>query len=158
MNSYSQQQMVQQNCQEETTNSENPLQDATKPKGAKFSVKKRQGESGESQPTETADDAEARADFWSIQGDFIYRHHSEPRVQLFVLKEETFRIPMKYVDVTRSTHTDLHVMQEKRVDDAKAVAWSYDMEGHARKCVERYCGLANKKVEQLFNVSSPCLD
>ena len=28
-------------------------------------------ESGESQPTETTDDAEARADFWSIQGDFI---------------------------------------------------------------------------------------
>ena len=26
------------------------------------------------------DDAEARADFWSIQSDFIYRHHNEPRV------------------------------------------------------------------------------
>ena len=32
------------------------------------------------------------------------------------------------------------------------------MEGHARKCVERYCELANKKVEQLHKVSSPCLD
>ena len=28
---------------------------------------------------------------------------------------------------------------------AKTSAWSYDMEGHARKCVERYCELANKK-------------
>ena len=28
---------------------------------------------------------------------------------------------------------------------AKTVAWSYDMEGHARKCVARYCELANKK-------------
>ena len=28
---------------------------------------------------------------------------------------------------------------------SKTVAWSYDMEGHARKCVERYCELANKK-------------
>ena len=28
------------------------------------------------------DDAEARADFWSIQGDFICRHHNEPRLQL----------------------------------------------------------------------------
>ena len=28
---------------------------------------------------------------------------------------------------------------------AKTMAWSYDMEGHARKCVERYCELANKK-------------
>ena len=46
----------------------------------------------ESQPTESTDDAEARADFWSIQGDFIYRHHNEPRVQLHVPKEETFPI------------------------------------------------------------------
>ena len=41
---------------------------------------------------------------------------------------------------------------------AKTVAWSYDMEGHARKCVKRYCELANKKMEQLSKVSSPCLD
>ena len=41
---------------------------------------------------------------------------------------------------------------------AKTVAWSYDMEGHAQKCVERYCELANKKTEQLYKVSSPCLD
>ena len=44
---------------------------------------KLQGEPGESQPTESTDDAEARADFWSIQGDFIYRHHNELRVQLY---------------------------------------------------------------------------
>ena len=39
------------------------------------------------------------------------------RVQHYVPKEETFPIPLKYTDVTRSTHTDLDVMQEKRVDD-----------------------------------------
>ena len=32
------------------------------------------------------------------------------------------------------------------------------MEGHARKCVERYCELANKKMEQPWKVSHPCLD
>ena len=32
------------------------------------------------------------------------------------------------------------------------------MDGHARKCVERYCELANKKVEQLCKVSSPYID
>ena len=41
---------------------------------------------------------------------------------------------------------------------AKTSAWSYDMEGHARKCVERYCELANKKTEQLYKISHPCLD
>ena len=56
-------------------------------------------------------------DFWSIQGSFICRHHNESRVQLYVSKEETFPIPLKYIDVTRSTHTDLDVLQEKRIDD-----------------------------------------
>ena len=41
---------------------------------------------------------------------------------------------------------------------AKTSAWSYDMEGHARKCVERYCELANTKTEQLYKVSRPCFD
>ena len=35
---------------------------------------------------------------------------------------------------------------------AKTSAWSYDMEGHARKCVERCCELTSKKVEQLYKV------
>ena len=39
-----------------------------------------QGETEESQPTPLEDDADARVDFWSIQGDFIYLHHTEPRV------------------------------------------------------------------------------
>ena len=42
--------------------------------------------------------------------------------------------------------------------NAKTIAWSYDVEGHAKKCVERFCELANKKVEQIHKVSSPCLD
>ena len=77
-----------------------------------------QGELGEPQPTESKDDAEARPDFWSIQGDFICRYHNEPRVlQLHMPKEETFPFPMKYIDVTRSTHRDLDVMQEQCIDD-----------------------------------------
>ena len=51
------------------------------------------GNSDEPQPAETKEDAEARNDFWSIEGDFIYRHHVEPRVQLYVPKEESFPIP-----------------------------------------------------------------
>ena len=76
-----------------------------------------EGEPGEPQPSESKDDAEARADFWSIQGDFIYRHHKELQVQLYVPKVETFPDPLKYIDVTRSTHTDLDVLQEKRIAD-----------------------------------------
>ena len=37
-------------------------------------------------------------------------------------------------------------------------SWSYDMEGHAKKCVERYCELSNKATQQLCKVSTPCID
>ena len=37
-------------------------------------------------------------------------------------------------------------------------SWSYDMEGHAKKCVERYCALSNKTTQQLYKVSTPCID
>ena len=37
-------------------------------------------------------------------------------------------------------------------------SWSYDMEGHAKRCVERYCELANKTIQQLYKVSTPCID
>ena len=33
-----------------------------------------------------------------------------------------------------------------------------DMEGHAKKCVERYCELPNKTTQQLYKVSTPCID
>ena len=80
------------------------------------------GESGESQPTEKADDAEVRADFWPIQGDFICRHHNEPRVQQCA-KGRNIPYSNKYLDTTRSTHTDLNVIKKKRVDDC----WNVDL-------------------------------
>ena len=40
----------------------------------------------------------------------------------------------------------------------KGSIWSYDMKGHAKKCVERYCESVNKKAEQLYKVSTRCLD
>ena len=37
--------------------------------------------------------------------------------------------------------------------DAETISsWPYDMEGHAEKCVERCCELANKTTQQLFQV------
>ena len=43
--------------------------------------------------------------------------------------------------------------------DASTISsWSYDMEGHAKKCVERYCELANKTTKQLHKVATPCFD
>ena len=66
------------------------------------------------QPHNSFPDAgEAMNDFWSMSGKFIHRHHVEPRVKLYSPREESFPIPLKYID----THTNLDVKQEKRIDD-----------------------------------------
>ena len=63
------------------------------------------------------DAGEAINDFWSMSGNFMYRHHLEPRVKLYSPREESFPILLKYIDVCRTTHTNLDVKQEKRIDD-----------------------------------------
>ena len=52
-----------------------------------------------------------------MSGNFIFRHHVEPRVKLYSPREESFPIPLKYIDVSRTAHTNLDVKQEKRIDD-----------------------------------------
>ena len=60
------------------------------------------------QPQDSFRDAgEAINDFWSMSGSFIYRHHVGPRVKLYSPREESFPIPLKYIDVSRTTHTNL---------------------------------------------------
>ena len=66
-------------------------------------------------------------DFWSMSGNFIYRHHVEPRVKLYSPREESFPIPLKYIDVSRTTHTNLDVKQEKRIDDYWNIDGSRDL-------------------------------
>ena len=43
-------------------------------------------------------------------------------------------------------------------ENLRISSWSYDMEGQAKKCVERYCELANKTTHQLYKVSTPRID
>ena len=50
------------------------------------------------QPHDSLLDAgEARNDFWSMSGNFIYRHHVEPRVKLYSPREESFPISLNYI-------------------------------------------------------------
>ena len=93
--------------------------DESKPLGGDQELRKPiQGESnidflGESegslpQPQDSLPDAgEAINDFWSMSGSFIYRHHVEPRVKLYSPREESFPIPLKYIDVSSNTRTNL---------------------------------------------------
>ena len=38
-----------------------------------------------------------------FSGNFIYRHHVEPRVKLYMPKEGYFLFPLKYINVTRTS-------------------------------------------------------
>ena len=57
------------------------------------------------------DDSESRSDFCSI-----------PSVKLFVPRDESVPIPLRYSDVTRATRAMLGVMLERRMDDC----WNID--------------------------------
>ena len=51
------------------------------------------------------DAGEAINDFWSMSGNFMYRHNVEPRVKLYSPREESFPNPLKHIDVSRNyTH------------------------------------------------------
>ena len=54
---------------------------------------------------------EAMNDFWSMSGSFMYSHHIEPRVKLHSPRKDPYPIPLKYIDVSRTTHTNLDVKQ-----------------------------------------------
>ena len=73
------------------------------------------------------DAGEAINDFWSMSGNFKNRHHVEPRVKLYSPREESFPIPLKYIDVSRTTRTNLDVKQERRIDDYWNIDGSRDL-------------------------------
>ena len=76
-------------------------------------------------PQDSLSDAgEAINDFWSMSGNFIYRHHVEPRVKLYSPREESFLVPQKYIDLSR---TNLDVEQERRIDDYWNIDGSRDL-------------------------------
>ena len=101
---FSQQHMVQQNCQEETTNSENPLQ------GGRTSRK-----FGQVSPIdEIMDDAEARNDCcqWKETSSVVITSNLESAQRA---ARRTLPIPLKYIDVTRTTHTQIQTCCKKIV-------------------------------------------
>ena len=80
------------------------------------------------QPHDPLPDAgEAIDDFWAMSGSFIYRHYVEPRVKLYSPREESFLIPLKYIDLSSTTHTNLDFMLERRIDDLWKIDGSRDL-------------------------------
>ena len=118
--------MEQQNCLEDIRQSKNPLQRGTNLQGGVKIAEETFREFGEvsTNRRKKREDAEARNDFWSIEGDFICRHPVEPQVQLYVPKEESFPIPLKCIDVTSTTRTNLDVLKECCIDEY----WNVDVD------------------------------
>ena len=75
-----------------------------------------------------------------------YRHHVEPRVKLYSPREESFPIPLKYIDVSRTGHTNLDVMQERRIDDY----WNID---GSRDLSDYWTGFIGRKTSRRIHVA-----
>ena len=67
-------------------------------------------------------------------GDFFCRHHAEPRVKLYMPKEESFPVPLKYIDVTRTIRASLDVLLEKHFEDY----WNGDEDRELFRCMDRF--------------------
>ena len=69
-------------------------------------------------------------------------------------------IVKKYTDVfeSRMSAGGKEKLPYSDKPEANISSWSCDMEGHAKKCVERHCEPANKTTQQLHKVETPCID
>ena len=89
--SCSRSQMEQSNCLEAIRFSEHPPRLGIYPARGEEHKDDLRGESDWSQPLDTiTDDRGHHRDFWPIEGNYIYRHHVEPKVKLCVPEEESF--------------------------------------------------------------------
>ena len=85
------------------------------------------------------------------------------------LDHENFGCTQIHCEISKDLVDNYRTMFESRIsaerteklpysENLRISSWSYDIEGHAKKCVERYCELANKTTQQLYKVSTPCID
>ena len=72
-------------------------------------------------------------------------------------------------EISKNTVDNYRTMFESRISakgteklpfpqNLRISSWSYDMDFHAKDCVERFCELANKTTQQLYKKSTPRID
>ena len=85
------------------------------------------------------------------------------------LDHENLGCTQRECEISKDIVDNYRIMFESRISaggveklpfpqNLRISSWSYDMEGHAKKCVERYCVLADVAAQQLCKVSTPCVD
>ena len=70
----------------------------------------------------------------SVSGNYIYRHHVQRRVKLYVPKGGSFPLPLKYIDPVRRAHTTLDALLESQIDDRWNVDGDRDLSWPWRGC------------------------
>ena len=89
------------------------------------------------------------------------QHHSLTMCTWNVLKDNV-KLSKDIVDNNRTMfESRISAVRTEKLpysENFRISSWSHDMEGHVQKCVERYCELANKTTQQLYKVSTPCID
>ena len=85
------------------------------------------------------------------------------------LDHENLGCTQRQCEISKDTVDNYRTMFESRISaggveklpfsqNLRISSWSYDMAGHAKTCVERYCESANKTTQPLYKVSTPCID
>ncbi len=76
--------------------------------------RKKLKEEEEQRKSDPAEQATLEDDFWTVTGDLITRHHKVPRKTLYMPKAADFPLPLEYVDISRTTYTDLETTKEQK--------------------------------------------
>ena len=89
-------------------------------------------------------------DFWALNDDLLIRFHRTPRTKLLNFLEVEPPIPIEYVDILRTTVTDLDTLSEAKIDDY----WNQDIEpgDGPRELSGPWTG---KTIFQLFRLAPP---
>ena len=85
------------------------------------------------------------------------------------LDHENLGCTQRQSEISKDIVDNCRTMFESRISAVRAEklpfpqnlrisSWSHEMEGHAKKCVERCCELTSKTTQQLYKVSTPCVD
>ena len=85
------------------------------------------------------------------------------------LDHENLGCTQRQSEISKENVDNYRIMFESRIsagrteklpysENFRISSWYYDIVGHAKKCVERYCELAKETTQQLYKVSTPCID
>ena len=85
------------------------------------------------------------------------------------LDHENLECTQRLCEISKDIVDNYRAMFESRIsaggtekvpfsENLRISSWSYDMEGHAKKCVQRYNDIVSWQTGWLYKESTPCID